>query len=399
MPGRITEPILHVDMDAFFVEVERRRDPSLVGKPVVVGGLGRRGVVATASYEAREFGVGSATPMAVARRLAPHAVYVAPDHRLYSAVSRDVFAVFGEFTHLVEGLSVDEAFLDVSGLRHHYDTAAEVAEAIRLRLTEHLGLPASVGGATTKFIAKVASDMAKPDGVLVVPAGTELEFLRPLPVRRLWGVGDATKKALDAIGVSTIGELADLPDQALERRIGPGIGGHLRALAAGIDDRLVVAGGGAAKSISVEETYSIDLLDDDAIERALLDLSDRLARRLHRADAAGRTVTLKIRFDDFTTLTRSHTEPAPVHLSHQIHGAATMLLARTEPGRPVRLLGLGVTGLVDAAMPLQMDLTAVTRDAAAEAVNQVRDRFGDDAVRPARLVERPAPGGENPPLE
>ncbi|MBT8212977.1 MAG: DNA polymerase IV [Acidimicrobiia bacterium] len=395
----IAEPILHVDMDAFFVEVERRRDSNLLGKPVVVGGLGRRGVVSTASYEARELGVGSAMPMATARRLAPHAVYVAPDHQRYTKASREVFEVFSEFTHLVEGLSVDEAFLDVGGLRLHYEEASTIADAIRQRLRDKLGLPASVGAATTKFLAKVASDMAKPDGVLVVSAGEELGFLRPLPVGRLWGVGPATKKALDEIGVVTIGELADLPEGILERRLGDGLGQHLRALASGVDPRTVDAGRHGAKSISVEQTYSVDLVGRDEIERALVDLTDRLARRLHRANAAGRTVTLKVRFGDFTTVTRSTTEQVPVHHPGQLRTLATALLEKTESGRRVRLLGIGVSGISAESEPLQMELDSAARDAAADAANEVRDRFGDDAVRPARLVEPPPRSPRIPPRD
>jgi nucleotidyltransferase/DNA polymerase involved in DNA repair len=374
------ERFLHVDMDAFFVEVERRRDPSLVGKPVIVGGLGRRGVVASASYEARARGVHSAMPIGEARRLCPHAVYIAPAHGDYGAVSHRVFEVFRGFSPLVEGLSVDEAFLDISGLRLHYGSPAEVGAALRSSIRAELGLPASVGISAVKFIAKLASDAAKPDGILVVPAGGELEFLHPMPVRSLWGVGAATHATLAALGVETIGDLAAVPEALLRRRLGPSLAAHLSQLAAGIDRRDVDPDG-ETKSVSVEETYDDDLSDDDEIMQATLRLCDRLASRLHRTGYAGRVVTLKIRFGDFETQTRSETVAGEVAATTALWDEARRLLERVERrGRGVRLLGVGVSGLVAGASPHQLTFEDRIRDKAAEVAEEVRDRFGDNAV-------------------
>ncbi len=303
---RFAERFLHIDMDAFFVEVERQRDPTLVGKPVVVGGLGRRGVVASASYEARAHGIHSAMPIGEARRLCPHARFVPPTHGAYGAVSREVFAVFRSFSPAVEGLSVDEAFLDISGLRLHHETPAAAGAVLRERIRSELGLPASVGIAAVKFISKLASDDAKPDGLLVVPAGSELSYMHPMPVRRLWGVGEATRVSLEALGVETIGQLGDVPESMLVKRLGPSLARHLSQLADGIDPRGVEPDS-STKSISVEETYDEDLDSEAAIANNILRLCDRVASRLHRAGYTGRVITLKVRFGDFTTVTRSET--------------------------------------------------------------------------------------------
>lgn len=389
MTGEISEPILHVDMDAFFVEVERLRQPDLRGVPVVVGGLGNRGVVAAASYEARRFGVHSAMPIVHARRLCPRARFVPPDHGAYSEMSRRVFTVLESITPLVEGLSVDEAFLDVSGLRRHHPDGRSVAMEIRRTMRAELGLPASVGVATSKLISKLASEEAKPDGLMVVPAGSEQDFLHPLPVRRLWGVGEATYAALEALGVETVGDLAAVPRDTLARRLGPTIGAHLAGLAAARDDRPVTPGGDAA-SISVEVTYEEDLTDPDAVERELLRHCDRLALRLHRGGWSGRVVVLKVRFADFTTLTRSHTLPEPIDATSELWEAVRGLLARVPlAGRAVRLLGVGAQGLVAAGAPRQVSLTGERRVAVADAAERVRARFGDGSVRPARLVDPP----------
>ncbi len=382
------EPILHVDMDAFFVEVERLRRPELRGVPVLVGGAGPRGVVAAASYEARRFGVGSAMPAVQARRLCPGAVWVSPDHDEYGRVSRLVFEVLRSFTPRVEGLSIDEAFLDVGGLRRHFPSPLGVAAAVRARLRDNLGLPASVGAASTKFLAKLASEAAKPDGMLAIPAGTELEFLHPLPVGALWGVGEATQRAVAALGVATVGDLARLPVASLERRLGNAVGRHLHDLAWNRDPRAVETGGGA-KSISVEETYATDLASADEIDAELFAHCERLGRRLRTAGVAARTVQLKVRFADFTTITRSLTVDAPVDLTADLAAAARTLLARVPAGRPVRLLGVGGAQLVPAREPRQLALDGEERHALAEAADRVRERFGSQAVGPARLLPRP----------
>lgn len=384
-PVRFAEHIAHVDMDAFFVEVERRRRPGLRGVPVVVGGLGGRGVVASASYEARRLGVRSAMPVVHARRLCPHARFLPPDHAVYRAASDDVFAVLHTFTPLVEALSVDEAFLEISGLRLHYPDPTAVGRAIRAALRRVTGLPASVGLATSKFIAKLASDAAKPDGLLQIPAGEETAFLHPMSVQALWGVGEATLARLEELGVRTIGDLADLPAALLERRLGTALGSHLARLARA-DDPRPVEPGSETKSISVEITYEADLTDPDRIEAELLRHADRLAHRLRRSGMRGRTVQLKVRFSDFTTVTRSHTLAAPVDTAHDLYEAARSLLERAGVARrPVRLLGLGADGLEPASAPRQLGLHGTAWEDLEGAVDRIRARFGADAVRPARL--------------
>lgn len=384
------ERFLHVDMDAFFVEVERLGDAELRGKAVVVGGLGPRGVVASASYEARRRGVRSAMPMVEARRRAPYARFVAPAHDRYAAVSDEVFAVLQGFTPLVEGLSIDEAFLDIGGLRLHYGSPAAVGRAIRERIRSDVGIPSSVGIATSKFLAKTASEKAKPNGMKVIAAGEELAFLHPLPIGDLWGVGAATQAALEALGIATIGDLAATPEATLRRRLGPAVGEHLAALARGMDDRSVTPGV-SAKSISVEETYPRDVSASDVVERELLRLCDRLAGRLRRSGYGGRTVTLKVRFADFATVTRSCTVSDPIQRRPDLWEEGRTLLGRARPGeRPIRLLGIAVSGLVGIVEPEQLSLAPRERDLVADAAEAVRSRFGDGAVIPARLLDPPA---------
>ncbi len=389
VPG-FTESILHVDMDAFFVEVERRDRPELRGRPVVVGGTGGRSVVAAASYEARTFGIGSAMPMVHARRLCPAAIVVPPDHGKYRTASEQVFEVFRSFAPLVEGLSLDEAFLDVSGLRRHYPDPVAIGEEIRARLRADLGLPASVGIASNKFLAKLASEAAKPDGIRHVPADRSLEFLHPLPVRSLWGVGEATHAALERLGVHTIGDLAEVPPAALEKHLGRAAGAHLHALAWGRDERPVVPGS-AAKSVSVEQTYERDLRGHEAIEGELLRHADRLAGRLRSAGVSGRTVTLKIRFADFSTITRSVTLGSGTDVARDLYRAARDVLRKVDLGtKPVRLVGLGATALTPATAPRQLAVDRPAKwDDLAGAVDEVRQRYGTGSIRPARIVEGP----------
>ncbi len=385
-----TEPILHVDMDAFFVEVERLESPGLRGRPVAVGGTGTRGVIASASYEARASGVRSAMPTITALRLCPELTVVHADHHRYSQVSEQVFEVFRSFTPHVEGLSLDEAFLDVSGLKRHYSTPVSVAEAIRARVREAIGLPASVGVAATKFMAKLASEAAKPDGCLHVPAATQLEFLHALPVSALWGVGPATLAGLERLGVSTVGELAQLPEGTIVSALGQANGRHLLALANGKDARPVV-GDLEAKSVSVEETYERDLVGRAVWETALLAHAQRLSGRLRRSGLAARTVTLKVRYDDFSTVTRSVTGE-PVDSPRDLFRCAQALLEDVDLDRPVRLLGLGGTKLEVGSDPRQLSLDGDEQwERVADAVAGVRDRFGERAVEPARLLQGPAP--------
>lgn len=382
-----TEPILHVDMDSFFVEVERLHDPGLAGRPVAVGGAGPRGVIASASYEARGYGVRSAQPTSTARRLCNELIVVPPNHQRYGDMSADVFAVFRGFTPLVEGLSLDEAFLDVGGLRFHYESPVAVGEAVRSRIRSELGLPASVGVASVKFIAKLASEAAKPAGLRHIPVENQLEFLHALPASSIWGVGPATLAALARLGVESVGDIARLPESTLTSAVGPVAGRHLHDLAIGHDMREVVPES-AAKSISVEETYDVDLEGAEVVETALLAHSQRLSNRLRRAGLRARTITLKIRFPDFTTVTRSQTVPSPVVGARQLFRVAVDLFGGLEDrARPVRLLGLGATGLEDSAAPTQLDIEAgVEWERVEDAVAGVRKRFGEEAVGPARLL-------------
>lgn len=373
-------------MDSFFVEVERLDAPRLRGRPVAVGGTGRRGVIASASYEAREFGVRSAQPTATALRLCPDLMVIPSSHGKYGEVSAEVFAIFRSFTPLVEGLSLDEAFLDVKGLRHHYETPLAIGEMIRKTLRDQLGLPASVGVAAVKFVAKLASESAKPDGILHVPAAEQDSFLRGLPSTAMWGVGPATQAALARLGVETIGDIADLPEPALIQAVGPTTGRHLHDLARGIDPRPVVPDS-AAKSVSVEETYEEDLNTRDLIETALLDHAQRLSWRLRRAGLRARTITLKVRFADFDTITRAHTAAAALDGQREIYRVGRDLLAELADLEPVRLLGLGASSLESVDEPTQLDLGSdVDWDRVEDAVAEIRDRFGPDSVGPARLA-------------
>lgn len=386
---RFAEPIAHVDMDAFFVEVERRRHPELKGAAVVVAGLGGRGVVTSASYEARSCGVHSGMPTVHARRLCAQARFLAPDHRAYSAASAEVFAVFSSFTPLVEPLSVDEAFLDIGGLRLAYSSPEEVGAALRRGVRARTGLPASVGLATNKLLAKLASRAAKPDGLFLVRAGEEAAFLRPLPVAALWGVGEATLARLEELGAQTVGDLEALPREFLERRLGRALGGHLSDLARGLDERPVEAGG-TARSVSVEETFGIDIEGRPAMEEELLRLADRLAGRLRAAGVAARVVGLKVRFADFTTISRSHTLPASVETAQDLYHAALGLLERAAVGgRKVRLLGLATQGLEEKGAPRQLALEPRRWGDVEAAMGRVRERFGREAVGRARLAGRP----------
>ncbi|MDP8959237.1 MAG: DNA polymerase IV [Actinomycetota bacterium] len=387
-----TEPILHVDMDAFFVEVERRRDPRLVGRPVVVAGLGARGVVAAASYEARRFGVQSATPTVHARRLCPHAVFLPAEHHRYREASTEVFEVLRSFTPLVEGLSLDEAFLDVSGLRLRFPDGAAVGAALRLRIGEELALPASVGVASNKFLAKLASQLAKPDGLLTVPAGDELAFLHPLPVHSLWGVGEATHGALEQLGVHTVGDLAAVPPETLGRRLGQAAGRFLHELAWARDARPVIPEQ-APKSVSVEQTYEGDLSGEEAVERELLAHCQHLSGRLRRSGMAAGRLALKVRYADFTSVTRSAVLPGPTDVARDLFTAARMLVERVCVTRPIRLLGLAASGLVEAWAPRQLAMDRRTEwDDLAAAVDRVRLRFGSQAIGPARLATPPPEG-------
>lgn len=397
--------ILHVDMDAFFAAVELRRRPELAGRPVVVGGTGDRGVVAAASYEARAFGIHSAMPAARARRLCPQAVFLPGDHAHYGEVSARVMAIFRAMTPLVEPISLDEAFLDVAGARRLHGSAEDIAARIRARVLDEEGLTCSVGVARVKFLAKLASEAAKPRatprgtrpgaGVVVVDPAEELAFLHPLPVQALWGVGPATLTRLQRLGVRTVGDLAALPIDVVVGNLGQASGAHLHALANAVDPRSVEPER-ATRSVGHEETYPRDLHRRDDCELELLRLSDAVASRLRASGSRGRTVTLKVRFGDFRTITRSATLARATDSARELAGTARGLLADLDTSPGVRLLGVSVSQLGEGggAEQLSFDQLADGHVAdrpedwrAAEAVvDEIRARFGARAVGPASLA-------------
>ncbi len=390
--------VLHLDLDAFFASVEQLADPALRGRPVVVGGLGNRGVVAAASYEARRFGIHSAMPMARARRACPDAVFVSPRFDAYSDASKQVMAVLRDVTPLVEPISLDEAFLDVAGAARSLGTGPEIGEVLRKRIHAETGLTASVGAATTKLLAKLASDLAKPDGMLVVEPGTELDFLHPLPVTRLWGVGPATRKRLDRFGVVSVGDLAKLPEATLVRELGASAGAHLHALAWNRDDRGVEPDR-VTKSIGHEETFARDRTDLAGLERDALRMADAVASRLRGASKTARTVQIKIRYGDFRTITRSRTLATPTDLAIEIGETARDLLRALDLGEGIRLLGVSVQQLeegvgVQGRLAFDDGSLATTfeasddRRALEDAVDTVRERFGTDAVGTAAFLDR-----------
>jgi DNA polymerase-4 len=401
--ARSETTILHVDLDAFFASVEQLDVPELRGKPVIVGGLGLRGVVSTASYEARVYGVRSAMPMARARKACPNGIYRSPRMDRYVEKSQEVMAVLESVTPLVEQLSIDEAFLDVAGARRLYGDPVTIAQLIRTRVADETGLTISVGAASTKFLAKLSSDLAKPDGMLVVPVGTEREFLAPLPTSRLWGVGPQTRKKLDRMGLRTVGDVAQLDESVLVNALGPAHGRHIHALANNDDPRLVVTGR-EAKSIGAEETFATDLRTLEQCERELVRLTDRACARLRPAGLAARTITLKIRFADFETKTRARTLSEPTSVGPVILDTVRELLSEFDVHRGVRLLGVSLSQLGEApAVQPTLDLTGdgvetgvrererSDRHLAVErAMDEARDRFGARAVRPAALID-PAP--------
>ncbi|HEX2293869.1 MAG TPA: DNA polymerase IV [Actinomycetota bacterium] len=389
---KVATPILHVDMDAFYASVEVIKDPSLKGKPVIVGGQGGRGVVTSASYEAREFGVRSAMPTIQARRLCPHGIFLPNDFAAYQELSGRIREVFTSFTPLVEPLSLDEAFLDVSGSVKLFGDPVTIAGTVKRRIAD-LGLTCTVGVAPNKFLAKLASTRAKPDGLLVIPPDGVRSFLHPLPVRALWGVGEATGEALRRLGIKTVGDLAAIPRRTLERAVGDSLGAHLAHLAAGRDDRAVTPDE-PAKSVGSEETFAADLDAHDAILREILRLSDRTAGRLRAKGLCGRTVTIKVRWSSFQTITRSRTLPAEVDTAAEIYAVARELYERVAPVTPrIRLLGVSVTSLAAGPPRRQLDLLGERAgragwQEASAAIDSIRERFGSSAVGPATLVDR-----------
>jgi DNA polymerase-4 len=401
-------------MDAFYATVEALDDPTLAGRPLIVGGTGARGVVASCSYEARAYGIRSAMPTGRARRLCPQAVFVDGRHDRYMEVSRQIHAVFDLYTPFVEGISLDEAFLDVTGSIRLLGPAPHIAADIRGRIKSELGLGCSVGVAPVKFLAKLASEAAKPQadlqgtiagkGVVVIERGEELEFLHPLAIEALWGVGPATATRLRRLGVTTVGELARVPSDALESAIGRANGAHLARLSCGVDDRGVEPDR-EVKSVSHEETYAVDRYELDELHVEVVRMADSVATRMRKAGLLGRTVTLKIRYGDFSTITRSRTGPAGLAEGPAITALALLLLQEVDLSPGVRLLGVGVSNLTPAGRGPGEQMTfdfdgpdappggegrgrqggAGLVDAAA-AVDAIRERFGSGSVGPAALL-------------
>jgi DNA polymerase-4 len=384
--------ILHVDLDAFYASVEQLHKPSLRGKPVVVGGIGNRGVVSTASYEARAFGVHSALATGIARRRAPNAAYLIPRFGAYQAYSESVMALMHELSPLVEPLSLDEAFIDISHLFEPLDThsaddatlkARQIAGDLRARITAETGLTASIGAGTSKLIAKIASDAEKPDGLVVIAPGAEQDWLDPLPVRALWGVGPATAERLRKIGATTVAELRSLSQAELTAVVGASYGTTLYAIARGLDDREVSADR-EMKSVSVEDTFAEDLLDPATITAHMDTLVTRLSTRLRKAGRSGRTISIKVRGHDFTTVSRSETTIGPTDEPAVIRAAAHRMLpgavaAATQAVPGVRLLGVGMSSLAEWA---QLDLFTETENEAEADDDLEAELEGEDEPTP-----------------
>jgi DNA polymerase-4 len=387
----VTRTVLHADMDAFYASVEQRDDPALRGRPVVVGGLGRRGVVSTASYEARKFGIRSAMPIGEARRRCPDAVFVRPRMEVYAAVSAEIRAVFDACTPLVEPLSLDEAFLDVTGSRALLGDGETIARRIQADVRARTGLTVSVGVATTKFVAKVASDLHKPAGLTVVAPGTERDFLDPLPVRRLWGAGPVQQERLQALGLETLRDVREAPAAVLAQRVGAVAAERFQALASGVDPRPVVPER-EAKSIGSERTFEDDLMSDDEVRSVLGRLAEDVGRRLRQAEVVARTVRVKVRFPPFRTVTRQVRLAQPSDDDMVIANAARDLCAGARAaGEPVRLLGVTAADLAPRSDDAPRQLGLFEQEGGRDdpergrklnaALDAIRERFGKSAIR------------------
>jgi DNA polymerase IV len=383
--------ILHLDMDAFYASVEVKRNPNLKGKPVIVGGNSGRGVVVAATYEARAFGIHAAMPMSRAIRLCPEVIVVSPDHQEYAETSEQLLEIMLSVTPLVETISLDEAFLDVTGSRKLLGTPRAIGDLLRSKIKNELQLTASVGIASTKFVAKLASTYAKPDGLLVVPVDQVLEFLHPLPVNALWGVGSKTEEKLVELGLKKISDIAQLPVKTLIKILGEAAGEHLHDLAWGRDEREVVVYE-PDKSIGHEHTFDVDVFKPTEIEAEILRLSDLVASRLRSRELVGRTISVKLRFNDFSTITRSQTIKGYTNTTQEINSIAKGLYQKLGLQRArIRLVGVRVEGLhssVGAAIQPALDAPEHGWPQADQAIDKARERFGDQAVKPARLVSQ-----------
>ena len=383
--------IIHLDMDAFYAAVEVLDNPDLQGKPVIVGGSKERGVVSSASYEARTFGVHSAQPIATAMRLCPQGIFRPVRMWRYKEISRQIFEIFKRFSPLVEPLSLDEAFVDVTGSTRLFGPPEEIAKKIKQQVVAETGLTASAGVAPTKFIAKIASDIQKPDGLTIVPEGKVKEFLGPLPIEKLWGVGERTRKTLAHLGVETIGDLGRVPLELLDRKMGKH-GLHLSLLARGVDEREVETER-QVKSVGHEETYREDILDMTMARRVLLSLATKVAKRLRGHGFVGKTVTLKVKYHDFVQITRSVTLQEPTDDGREIFQSCCDLLSKTEASkRPVRLFGISLSQLDLADKERQLALFEQRRGAPKRkrlnrALDTISDKYGDEAIVPGTLLE------------
>ncbi len=381
--------VLHLDLDAFFCSVEELLDPSLKGTAFAVGGRAdSRGVISTCSYEARKYGVRSALPTAQALRLCPHLKLLPGRHGVYGDYSRKVMAILADYSPVMQQMSVDEAYLDLTGDPRQ---PRQIAETIKARIRNEVGLPCSLGLASNKLVAKIATNSGKPDGLVVVPPGEEAAFLRPMTLDMLWGVGPKTRAQLTALGMKTIGDLADWPPGDLARRFGEH-GRQMSAAARGVDDRPVESEH-EAKSISAETTFARDVTDQATLHRTLLELTEQVGQSLRRDGLAARTVKIKVRWPPFETLTRQTTLPGTVELDNEIFAAGWALFEQVwKPGKRVRLIGIGVSGLTDPARQLTLfeapQAGFERKRRAAAVIDRLRDKFGDDAIQRASLAGR-----------
>ena len=379
-------------MDAFYPAVEVRDRPELKGKPVIVGGMGDRGVVSSASYEARRFGVHSAQPTATARRLCPKGIFLPVRMVRYKEVSRQVFAIFHCFTPLVEPLSIDEAFLDVTGVERLAGQPQEIALKIKQKVLKETGLTVSAGVAPSKFVAKIASDMDKPDGLTVVPPDRVREFLDPLPVNKMWGVGRATQQVLTRLGVRTFQDLRRMPVKVLEKALGKH-GAAMHRLAMGMDDREVVPEH-VTKSIGHEESFAVNILALEEAKKEILSLAGRVARRMRREKLKGATISLKVKYSDFTQISRASALHMPTDDSGDIYAVACRLLKKTDVGkRAVRLLGISLSQLTSLEDGTQLSLfgpdsSSLKRKELNTALDSICDKFGEKSIRPATLISK-----------
>ncbi|MFC1818363.1 DNA polymerase IV [Thermodesulfobacteriota bacterium] len=382
--------IIHLDMDAFYASVEQLDNPALKGKPVIVGGSSKRGVVSAASYEARRYKIHSAMPIAQAMKLCPHGFFLPVRMKRYKEISSQVFRIFQKYTPLVEPLSLDEAFLDVTGSAKLFGTAEDIAKRIRKEVFQETGLTISAGVAASKLVAKIASDLNKPDGLTIVPFGREAEFLAPLPIRRLWGVGKKTQETLSLLGVHSFGDIASLPEKLLEQKFGKH-GISLRRKALGLDNRDVETEH-ETKSVGHEFTFDTDLVELETIRRELLELAVMLAKRLRRYQLQGKTITLKVKYHDFKQITRSSTIKHHSADSKCIYEKTLQLLKKTDAGQePIRLLGISVSGLRMENGSKQQFLfqgmqTGRKRQEINKALDEIQEKYGSTAILPGRLL-------------